>query len=463
MFKKILPIFMLCAIALSMASCLEDEKETLVYYDDTAVTGFSIGNLNKYITVKSSSDSDSIVKSVIDASSYRFTINNATREIYNVDSLPVGVDIKKVLCTVSTKNSGLAVWYMKSSEGKDSMTYCSSTDSVDFTNTRELRVYNTSMTAFRRYTVKVNVHKEVADSFVWKNLATTTAFANLQTMKMISVGNTMYVFGFDGTKTILYGANRNGFANFVESNIVLGADTYKNVAVYNGLVYFLNGTSVETIDANGVVASVDAATPIKRLLGAGNNRLYAYSAEGAMLYSVDGKLWMPCGMDGAVASLPTNDINLLAMPSKTNSDTYLLSLVGNDSSSKFANVWGKIEEDVEVANEQPWTQYLMEDNRFRLPALANLQTFVYQRKLMAIGGNGINGNSDKAFSKIYSSQDAGLTWQTDTSFVLPKTFAPEGDVFAMTIDADNYIWLVSASNGQIWRGRLNKLGWTNKE
>ena len=132
MLKKILPIFMLCAIALSMASCLEDEKETLVYYDDTAVTGFSIGNLNKYITVKSSSDSDSIVKSVIDASSYRFTINNATHEIYNVDSLPVGVDVKKVLCTVSTKNSGLAVWYMKSSEGKDSMTYCSSTDSVDF-------------------------------------------------------------------------------------------------------------------------------------------------------------------------------------------------------------------------------------------------------------------------------------------------------------------------------------------
>lgn len=462
MLKKILPIFMLCAIALSMASCLEDEKETLVYYDDTAVTGFSIGNLNKYITVKSSSGSDSIVKSVIDASSYRFTINNATHEIYNVDSLPVGVDVKKVLCTVSTKNSGLAVWYMKSSEGKDSMTYCSSTDSVDFTNTRELRVYNTSMTAFRKYTVKLNVHQEVADSFVWKNLATTSAFANLQAMKMVSIGNAIYIFGYDGTKTILYAANRNGFANFVESNIVLDADVYKNVAVYNGLLYFLNGTSLESLDANGTLATV-ATTTIKRLLGAGNNRLYAYSADGAIVYSVDGKAWMPCAMDGDVASLPESNMNLLTMPSKTNSDTYLLSLVGNDASSKYANVWGKIEEDITATNDQPWTQYVMNDNRFRLPALANLQTFVYQRKIMAIGGKGINGNAVKAFSKIYSSQDAGLTWQTDTTLVMPTTFAPESDVFAMTIDADNFIWLVSASNGQIWRGRLNKLGWANKE
>ena len=100
-----------------------------------------------------------------------------------------------------------------------------------------LTVHNTSMTAFRKYTVKLNVHQEVADSFVWKNLATTSAFANLQAMKMVSIGNAIYVFGYDGTKTILYAANRNGFANFVESNIVLDADVYKNVAVYNGLLY----------------------------------------------------------------------------------------------------------------------------------------------------------------------------------------------------------------------------------
>ena len=234
------------------------------------------------------------------------------------------------------------------------------------------------------------------------------------------------------------------------------------MATYNGLVYFLNGTSLESLDANGTLATV-ATTTIKRLLGAGNNRLYAYSADGAIVYSVDGKAWMPCAMDGDVASLPENNMNLLAMPSKTNSDTYLLSLVGNDASSKYANVWGKIEEDITATNDQPWTQYVMNDNRFRLPALANLQTFVYQRKIMAIGGKGINGNADKAFSKIYSSQDAGLTWQTDTTLVLPTTFATESDVFAMTIDADNFIWLVSASNGQIWRGRLNKLGWANKE
>lgn len=86
MSHKILPILMLFAVSLSMASCLSDDEEELVYYDDTAITSFSIGTLNKYYTVKSSTGEDSIVKSTVNCSSYKFSIDNYSNKIYNVDS-----------------------------------------------------------------------------------------------------------------------------------------------------------------------------------------------------------------------------------------------------------------------------------------------------------------------------------------------------------------------------------------
>jgi hypothetical protein len=30
---------------------------------------------------------------------------------------------------------------------------------------------------------------------------------------------------------------------------------------------------------------------------------------------------------------------------------------------------------------------------------------------------------------------------------------------AVAVDADNFIWLISSGTGEVWRGRLNKMGW----
>ena len=29
----------------------------------------------------------------------------------------------------------------------------------------------------------------------------------------------------------------------------------------------------------------------------------------------------------------------------------------------------------------------------------------------------------------------------------------------MTVDADNYIWLIGGTSGQVWKARKNSLGW----
>lgn len=459
MSHKILPILMLFAVSLSMASCLSDDEEELVYYDDTAITSFSIGTLNKYYTVKSSTGEDSIVKSTVNCSSYKFSIDNYSNKIYNVDSLPIGVDASKVICTLYTKNSGLAVWNLKSSTETDSLAFYTTTDSMDFTKPQELRVYNTSMTAYRKYIVNVNVHQEVADSFVWKNFADDAVAASLKNMKSVCVGGKLYLFGSDGTATKVYHADSHEFSGFVPysmSSMTLGTEAYKNIAVLNNIIYVLDGTSLLALNQSGST-TISANAPITRLIGAGNNRLYGYAANGNIMYSTDGETWQDGKIDDKASLLPTTDINLIAMPSKTNTDTYQLTLVGNNGSS-MAQVWGKVEEDINASEDQAWSHYATgSENPYRLLALDGLNAIRYDREIVAIGIN------DSGLTDFYTSEDAGITWHNDSTIIKPEGMNQNIETFTMTVDEDNHIWIICGGSGQIWRSRLNKLGWANKE
>lgn len=34
---------------------------------------------------------------------------------------------------------------------------------------------------------------------------------------------------------------------------------------------------------------------------------------------------------------------------------------------------------------------------------------------------------------------------------------------ALTVDSDNFIWIVNAKSGLTWRGRINRLGWKKEQ
>ena len=34
---------------------------------------------------------------------------------------------------------------------------------------------------------------------------------------------------------------------------------------------------------------------------------------------------------------------------------------------------------------------------------------------------------------------------------------------ALTVDSDNFIWIVNAKSGSTWRGRINRLGWKKEQ
>jgi hypothetical protein len=64
---------------------------------------------------------------------------------------------------------------------------------------------------------------------------------------------------------------------------------------------------------------------------------------------------------------------------------------------------------------------------------------------------------------IYQSRDNGITWKYNPWYVFPDEFDSHATKVTATVDADNFLWLHCEGSGQVWRGRLNKLGWENQE
>ena len=146
--KHISALFALMMGALMMTSCLKsDDKSEIIYNQDTAITDFSLTTVNRYIHTTSKSGKDSVYKRVV-SSPVLFNIDHYNQTISNSDSLFTDCDLKHVLVSVTTKNGGTAVIKSLTS---DSLKTILSTDSLDFTQPREVRVYSQDGKSYRAY------------------------------------------------------------------------------------------------------------------------------------------------------------------------------------------------------------------------------------------------------------------------------------------------------------------------
>lgn len=458
-------IVLLSAIIL-MTSCLStDDDSNITYYSDTAITAFSLGTLNKYYYTKTKyTDEDSLVKTTITGSKYKFYIDQTACKIYNNDSLPQGTDAAHVICTISSMNSGTVILKYYNQAGEDSLAYYSSSDSIDFSVPREVRVYSNDGSAMRSYEVSVNVHKEDPDSFKWNNCATVDAFKTFTGMKAVNVGGKVLVLGSDGTKTFVYSTSVDDGKTWTKTSMELGADAYKNTAIIDGKLFVVNnGTLVSTSDG---VSWTDVASFSKsKLLGAGSKKLYAAEIDGGIVASEDGGLtWQAETVDGDMASIPATDWCMATLPIKTNDNTERLIMTGlrdltANPTDTASVVWSKVEEYADNATSHSWILY-ESDYGERIPALTNMSMTRYGDVLVAMGGSPKGAAQSLGFTYLYMSQDNGLTWQHDSDYILPDGFTNgTSDVFAMAADSNNVLWIISGGTGDVWRGRLNKLGW----
>lgn len=149
-------------------SCLNSSDNEVTVYDDMVVTAFTLGTLNRYLHTTSSAGVDSIYKTTFAGSGYVMSIDQLKHEIYNLDSLPVGTDKSRVVCTITTRNNGVAVF--ESPTNSDSLTYYYSTDSIDYSQPRYLRIYSSNGEGYVRYKVTLNVRQVESGQLLWQQV-----------------------------------------------------------------------------------------------------------------------------------------------------------------------------------------------------------------------------------------------------------------------------------------------------
>lgn len=390
---KTIYLLMLAAVLLTV-SCKEEDNYEVTLYSDAAITSFSLGTLNCYVGG---------VKTTVTGSTYQFQIDQVPRAvevngetkyyrvIENRDSLPVGTDKAHVITYVSVMNNGMVG--IRDVDDPEILWSYSATDSIDYTTDRVFVVYASDGSGYTEYLMKVNVHQEDGDKFVW-----------------------------------------------------------------------------ERKDGMGWPDAMIPALPdgIKQLLGRSTTEQYAYGTDDKLKVSHDdGATWQDEQYENAadISQLPTQDISLVSYPMLLADKTDCVLMAGNrwveelqeDGTTQSvlrSAVWRKIVDYGPGAQGGYWT-YMERDAKdaYQLPALTGLTLLRYDDVILAFGGD---------YRTIYESRDNGITWKTDKRYKMPADFDYSTTGVTVLLDSDNFIWLYCGGTGQVWRGRLTRLGWKSE-
>lgn len=451
--RKFFAFIALITATLSLSSCLSSDETTVEYTHDTAITAFSLGSLDRY--TKTTTGKDTLLKANVTGSDYKFYIDQAQRLrlIYNVDSLPCGVRDTAILATISSKNSSPIL--LMDINKKDSVAgYYSSSDSINFSKPRRIRVYSSDYSAYAEYEVTVNVHKELPYEFKWHKLAQSNSqLAEFSDLKAVACGDDIYVFGktAEGIKVLKSAINDGNAWSSIEMDVSLSSDAYQSAVALDGKLYIADGGKVYASADAAKWTVVSENADIRQLIGASSKYLYAYTAAGISVSKNQGASWEQEKLDTDADSLPTQNIsmNVAGVLSAKNVENVML--MGTRDKALNATTWLRtVDYDANEAGR--WNYLEIEKNQSgKMPWLDQVITCAADTGFVALGSNG----------KWYKSQDAGLTWTQDKKVALPGEFGTTAARFAFCRDKQHYYWIIR--NGYVWRGRFNIDGWRSKE
>ncbi len=446
--KTLYAIIGFIAIPFFFAACLDDDTN-YSYSSDAIISAFSIDDIEtdvEYID----DDGDTITSTItVTGEDYVFLIDQNENRIYNSDSLPVGTDVTKVVTSVSI--IGYAVVYEK--EGED--TLWTSTDSIDFTEPVKFTVYAYDGTT-RSYTVEVNVHQQEPDSLQWSQVE--GANFNVSTIyrqKAVSFNDKIIVFAeSSGQVQVTYTDMTDGVNWSTPQDIGIEGADYSSVIVYNDCLYILAQNQLYTSTDGTSWSSAGTSQSLSQLFATNSSYIYGIS-NNMIVESEDALSWTE--VEEAIDNFPTYNVSYATCTLPTNSQIERTVVFGASEKVDTATIMlGKL------STESTWTQYNVSlDNIYACPKLKELAIIHYDDKLYAFGGEKdfTSESPIKAFEALYESTDHGITWKAKTEDVtFPEEFLGRTDYFSYTVDSDNYIWIMWSGSNEVWKGKINRLG-----
>ena len=463
----------------AMVSCVNNDNEEATLYDDTAITSFSLTSGTQYKHTLSSKGEDSVytVSANTILANCSFSIDHYTGLITNKDSLPVGIDASKLLCSVSTYHNGVP--YLVPLEAGPEMVL-QATDTVSFLSERKVRVVSTNGQNSRIYTVKVNVHKEEGDEFTWHRMGVLEPIRDAELIESALLGDRLLVFALKGSATEVYAVTAGAPDTWEKLEAGLTAQAINSKGVVRGDTLFvadggkvmcsLDGLHYETLATGNVPVAI---------LGKSTCEIYGQSAEGLPMVSTDGgRTWSTDAIavvesgdeERLKALLPTHDMDFTCIPHPALDSADYVLMAGNRNpeqaesnpyrNDRYGKVWRKVADYGINARPGQWVcMNETEEKPRQLPRMDNLQIFGYDNMFLAFGGEGIGPDAQSAYNTIYESRDGGLTWKASARCTWPTAMDKGLRMLSVSVDIYNNVWFVCSGTGEVWKGRLNRLGW----
>ncbi len=461
--KKILPALLmplLLAATAPLTSCNSDDSTTdVTYSSDCLITSVTLGTLKGHLTTQNSKGEDSTYTYNITGSLYPITIDQLNCRIYNADSLPVGADLTKVV--FSTFNNSYRLTIKSLSTDRD--TTFTPTDSTDFSRQRTVTVYSEDGKQQRDYTIELRVHREEADTVAWQQVvapATASPLTAYTQSRALTVEGSIYVFGqkADGTAEVITTTpDAPDFTRATALTTSTGTALDVRSVQHTAKGYFARTTDGQLVTAalpTDTWRPVDTTLRIAALAGTWADSLYALTTDGTLSATADGTNWHTAATD-ADEALPTRDIVMTAYR-PTMSGTVATRLLAGLTADNRPSLWCGYA-DTEGRFGYPWISLPQTEELgdYAYPVLSQPVLVTYDNAALLTGLT-----TTGSVAPFYLSRDNGRTWKTGE---LPHPALAGATSLALTVDADHYLWVICGGSGAVYKGRLNRLGWTTEQ
>ncbi len=369
---------------------------------------------------------------------YFFTIDQIGGSIYNRDSLPFRADtiIDKIIIDQMAYPG-----YITSADTLFSYT----TDSVDLRKPLEITSHAPDGVNKRNYTIKVNVHQQDPDSLNWTKMSTSFANAafNKGEHKTIIFKGQLRAYN----KEIAYSSSLEDGKEWVSESLsgIPSSLDIQSLMVHNDKIYGVTEEGKVYSSTDGIDFTEDTELNTKTvvsLIYSFNNELYGIVKEGeenrfAIFNSNEWTTFEVIKTDFPLKNLSTIDYT-------TATGTQRVITTGKPHNEKDSTLtWF-------TTTGKNWFEMKPDSIKYTCPYMEK-PTIVYQDKMFyMLGGK---------YKDIYSSREA-ITWRTTKSKVLypsDKTFLGRSNS-SMVTDDKGFIWVTWGNEDEVWRGRVNKLG-----
>lgn len=411
-------------LTVTIASCLGD-NDTIEYSSDDTVHAFQLDDIYGV--------------------NYKFSIDQINRRIFNQDSVPVSADtiINRILIKTLTTVSG----YVTTGD-----TLLVMSDSIDFTKSMtdpmKIKVYSADGGSTREYSIEVRRHLQDPDSLHWTKRANSFAGAPVNNQKIAVMGDNLVIFT---SNTTAYTSPLSDGQNWQEAavsnlpaNIKLNSLTFCKDRLYivteDGKVFNTTNAAgtqwTESASLSGNIITLVAAFP-ENLVGIVNDN----GTPKFCVTNTDMTSWQTG--EEVHSDFPLENLSSTVFPKRTNPNLYQAILAGR-STGDITMPWFS-------DSGLSWTPLDDGSTTKKLPGMNRPTVMHYNDQLYGFS---------EQLDSLYNSQE-GITWNKIKQKVVFPEDMPKNTNYSMTMDKDNFIWLVQ-NNGMVWRGRINRLGFKIK-